>query len=273
MKKNIAILIVGQIRTNSLGTGNNNTFVNTFKPIFLNDQITEKYNIDIFMVIDKINTEKAFDYFGSHLKKMIQLDYENIKNPLDLDLYIHNYMEFYNYRKNNPQLFPVVTNPRPIYIYKFYKLYCAYVTMKEYEENNNLKYDYIMKIRPDTSFHASFLTDISKFEHHNLELMCYNDYGFFGKYDIMSHICQLIFVYGKYNYKEIKHENWITLNILFHDYYLNLDSQWPCWSESPEVQLIEHIIDYCYCNNISYHLLHNKFNNIHLFEDRLNKVE
>ena len=273
MKKSIAILIVGQIRTNSLGNGNNNGFVDTFKSNFLNNQTIEKYNIDIFIAVDKIKTEKAFAYFGSHLKKIIQLDHENIKNPLDLDFYIEKYMEYYNYRKNNPQLFPIVTNPRPNCIHVFYKLYCAYILMKEYEENNNIKYDYIMKIRPDMSYHKNLLEDISYLEQHNLELMCHSEYGFFGKYDIMSHICQLIFVYGKYNYKEKKHENWITFNILYHDHYLNLDSQWPCWSESPEVQLIEHIIEYCYCNQISFDLLHNKFNNMNLFGDRFDKVE
>jgi hypothetical protein len=63
-------------------------------------------------------------------------------------------MEYYNYRKNNNNLISgVVSNPRECQIYRFYKLLCAYKLMINYENNNNIKHDYIAICRPDSIFH------------------------------------------------------------------------------------------------------------------------
>ena len=43
---------------------------------------------------------------------------------------------------------------------------------------------------------------------------------------------------------------------------------YPCWSESPEVQLFEHILNYCYENDISYDKLSPKLNFTTIFNDR-----
>jgi hypothetical protein len=90
----------------------------------------------------------------------------------------------------------------------------------------------------------------------------------------MSHICNLIFIYGKYNYGEIKHDTKYTRNIISTDVdYLELSSKvWGCWSESPEVQLFEHVLEYCYKNNINYDKINSKFNSINLFNDRTEYV-
>jgi hypothetical protein len=267
-RKKIAILIVGEIRTNSLGKGNNTGFVDTFKKNFLNKDVISNYDINIFFVTDKIDEEKANNYFGDYLKGLIQVSKQN-ENDLNLNEMINNYMNYYNYRKSNPDKYPI-TLPRSSYIHTNYKLYLAYKLMKEYEETNIFNHDYILKIRPDMKFTNNFYDDIKNLENNNLEISFCWDFSYFGRYDIMSHICKLIFLYGKYNYGDIKHDTKYTRNIIFCTYdYLDLSSKlWDNWCESPEVQLFEHVLDYCYKNNIDYNKLSPNLSKMFIFEDR-----
>ena len=270
IKKKIAILITGEIRSNSLGTGSNTTFVDTFKKNVLNNDVLNNYDINIFFVTDKIDKNKAHEYFGEYLKDLLQVSFQDIDEPLNLDILISNYLNYYNYRKNNPELFPIVIASRQTYVYTFYKLYVAYKLMKDYETKNLFKHDYILRMRPDSSLETNFYHDIVSLEKNNYEIMFSWDLAYFGKYDIITHICNLIHIYGKYNYGEINHDVNYTRNILNgHNLdYLNLSTLWNCWSESPEVQLVEHILSYCYKNNIDCKQLNPFFNSINLFNDR-----
>ena len=154
MKKKIAILISGEIRSNSLGGGKNHSFVETFNKNVLNKDVLNHYDVNIFFVTDKINEKLAYDYFGENLKGLLQLSFQDIDNPLPLDIYIHNYLQYHNYRKMYPQVFPIVTHSREQQVYKFYKLYAAYTLMKKYEQIQFI-HDYILCIRPDTSINDS----------------------------------------------------------------------------------------------------------------------
>ena len=136
--------------------------------------------------------------------------------------------------------------------------------MDDYEKINNIKHDYVMYLRPDNIFTTDLYPHIERFEHENLEFMCALEYGYFGKYKIMNYLCDLILNYGEYNYGEILHDVCFTRNIRHHDiFFYDVNSNiidyhnfseklWKCWSESPEVQVIEHILKYFYKNNISY---------------------
>jgi hypothetical protein len=74
----------------------------------------------------------------------------------------------------------------------------------------------------------------------------------------MSHICNIFFVYGKYNIGEYKYDANIinkicnTLKINYKENYYTFGFNiWHCWTESPEVQLWEHILKYFFDNHLN----------------------
>jgi len=114
------------------------------------------------------------------------------------------------------------------------------------------------------------------FENNNLEILFNYDSAYLGKYNIMCYICKLVLCYGKYNYGEIMHDSKYTQKMT-HSYnsgtdYLNLSKIWSCWSESPEVQLFEHVLNYVYLNNISYEKISCNFPFTGAYLDRYSKV-
>ena len=146
--------------------------------------------------------------------------------------------------------------------------------MIKYENLKDFQHDYILRIRPDTWIPDTFYDKFNFFEQHQLEVFFDWDWCFFGKYDIMSHICKLVLCYGKYNYLDVKHSAIYTGNILdlksrFTDIdYLDLYSRvWDNWHESPEVQLVEHTMHYIYINNISADKLSSTLNAICFIPD------
>jgi hypothetical protein len=251
MKKHIAILIHGQIRNNILGKGNNTQFIDTFKQSFLNEELLKKYNVNIFLTTDNACPIKLQDYFGSYLKSYVCLDKENIKEPLDIQKYIDKYMYFYNYRKENRVKYPYETAPRAEQLHGMYKRYCSYYLMKEYEIDKHIKYEFIVSIRPDEYFTQSINHLIQLLEQ-NKHLLVQNDYTYIGRRDIMCHYLNVIFDYGKYMYNDIIHpDEYIDMfSRSPYKYRFLAEKLWPCWLESPEVQIFEHILAYVYKNNI-----------------------
>jgi hypothetical protein len=53
------------------------------------------------------------------------------------------------------------------------------------------------------------------------------------------------------DYDEFKEKNDDDDMFFSSTNYLNLSTIWPCWSESPEVQLFEHILNYVYEKNFN----------------------
>ena len=268
--KKIAILISGEIRTNSLGYGKNKSFCDSFKKYIMNDKILNEYEISIFFVTDKICLFKAKKFFGNYLKKILTLDTDNIKEPLNLEELIDKYNNYYNFRKNNNNLYPIVSHPRPSYVYMFYKLYCAYILMTEYEKENNFKFDIIIKIRPDFYISNDICEQIKNIENKNKYLIMCWDWGYIANNEFNEYICKLIFNYGKYNYGDIIHDKKI-LNSLGFNNYNEASKIWSCWSESPEVQLIEYIIEYINANNIKL-IFFDTYNFCGVNDDRKNYV-
>lgn len=208
----------------------------------------------------------------------MELKYEDIEDPLNLNELINKYNEYFNYRNNNPNKYSMITIPRPSHIYKFYKLYVAYKLMIEYEKKNSFQHDYILKIRPDTFTRNNLYDCIKLLEYNNLEILFEHDFAYFGRYNIMCHICNLVLCYGKYNYGEIIHDTQYTQQIIkrsssfTYDYLELAKNVWGDWSESPEVQLFEHVLNYCYINNISYDKLSPDLNLIGICEDRVENI-
>jgi len=260
MKKNIAILVCGQVRNSDLGNNIiciNNLFSNSFKEKVITHKNLEEHNINIFFSVDNINKTKLDDLCGSNLKGIFETDNENINSEINLEEINKNYMNYHYNRKNNLEKFPlcigVIKDSQIAQTQKFYKVYCGYKLMLNYENKNNLKHDYILLLRPDIFF-CSSIDFTCIIEENNFELLSAWDYGFFGKYEIMCHLCNLIKCYGIYNLGEQMYAEKVVSNIIpkrqvdskciLYNYYTYVKPFYT-WCESPEVQIVEHILKYC----------------------------
>jgi hypothetical protein len=285
MKSNIAILVCGQIRNSNLGNDlincTSNKFANSFKNCILNSKNIEEHNINIFFSVDNINANKLNYLCGNNLKGIVETDYESIANDIDLEELKLKHIEYHNNRKNNHDKFPLCTpdilESQITMINKFYKVYSGLKLMLNYENNHNFRHDYILLLRPDNFFSNSI--DFTHIISTNFELLTSWDVGFFGNYKIMIHLCSLIKYYGFYNLGEILYsEEYVSRLIpnrqintddILYKYY-TYPEVFYCWSESPEVQIVEHILKYCIENDIHFEKLNSTilFSIIFLNPDR-----
>ena len=136
----IAVYIVGQWRGTAYQCSEN------LKKIF------DKFDTDFYINIWPF-------YEGKNIN-LIQYDVE--KNPIvEHNNYIHTEQDLQNIKNtyNNVVSFQIesydkINNIKPLHS-TFYQYYCAYKSneiRKEYEVKNNIKYDAIIKIRPDIIF-------------------------------------------------------------------------------------------------------------------------
>lgn len=255
-KKNLAVLISGTYRGSSLEGGCDRNFEESFTYFVKNDiDLNENYNINIFYATDCCVKQSYIDFFGESLKGYMKTDIENLDPPINLEEYLNIYYKHYEYRKSHPEKFIDVDEPRGnSHLYRFYKLYCAYQKMIEYEKRTNIKYDYIVRLRNDSHFVSSLYPILQIMEDDpKVQIQMYWDYGDVGRYDIMSHICKLFIVYGRYNYKEIIYNDCMgeVCRSMYGNYYdMDLYFLRGGWVESPEVQLYEHIMKYLTDHNI-----------------------
>lgn len=273
MKEKIAVLVIGEIRTSSLGMGTNTSFCDSFKKYLMNEKIMNEFEINVFFVTDKICLEKAKIFFGDCLKSILTTDTENINVPLELNIYIDKYQQHYDYRKLNIDKYPIVTNPRNSYIYMFYKLYCASYLMNQYEIENNIRFDIIIKIRPDFFIINDIYEQIKNIKNKNKYLIMCWDWGYISNHEFNNYLSKLIFNYGEYNYGDFVHDENLLNSLGFNMWcnYKEASLKWSCWSESPEVQFFEHIIKYIKLNDIDLKFL-DSFHFCGVSDDRKNSV-
>ena len=146
IKKRIAIIYSGQIRSNSLSDNytSDNIILEETTKYFLNSNFKEKYDYDIFFSVDNINVEKAKKYFGDNLKNIHITESDWLMTPISYSFI--DFQEVYNkYMQIN---FQNCMN-HSYSLYQYYRLHCGYLLSKDYEEKNNIKYDYYVRIRPD----------------------------------------------------------------------------------------------------------------------------
>jgi hypothetical protein len=221
-------------------------FLKTRLKSIMTPTVLEEYDVNIFFITDHADPHKVSEYFGSRIKKLVQLDFED-KHLVDLEEVIKKYHVYYTYRKSNPHLFPHVLGPRDSYPHYFYKIYYACHEMKEYEQRENVTHDIIFVIRPDTHFinHVNpFLKQLEVDSY--IQIFMSRDWGYFGRRDLFLSIAELIWDYGKYNFREvIQHDAMVNVEnnyYLLGEYFAPGDGNRP---ESPEVQLYETIMEYC----------------------------
>jgi hypothetical protein len=146
IRKRVAIIYSGQMRSNSLSDAyvNDNIILEATSKYFLNESFGEKYDYDVFFSVDDINVEKAKSYFGEHLKNIHVTERNLLLSPIESSFL--NFSEILNkYLSINFQN----CRNHDIALYQYYRLHCGYLLSKDYQEKNNIVYDYYVRIRPD----------------------------------------------------------------------------------------------------------------------------
>lgn len=220
MEKKIALVISGNLRSFDEDKPNN------FKISEYYSNIVKKYNIDVFCFTDDHNfihegktyvketIERSIDLgnhaapqdivytnyetasniisnillktFGTHLKKYKIIPYFSSFVPIDIDNKYH--IKFYN-------TYTRPTSKKNNLLNSSYKLKCAYNLLQEYECENNVKYDLIIRCRFECiPFDILNSIDITKLDYTNTLVSGYNDtyifdHGAIGDRYIMHHYC------------------------------------------------------------------------------------
>ena len=126
----IAIMYTGELRTveKTIDLFKKNVLLNDDVHIFATVQSTNDYNN--FLKTNFGNNLKILNWFNPN-----DAVWNNLKNILLKQLQLEDHLK--NYISSSDSMI------------EYYQLYLAYQDMCEFEEDNNIKYDYVVRCRPD----------------------------------------------------------------------------------------------------------------------------
>ena len=91
-------------------------------------------------------------------------------------------------------------------IHQLYRLYYVYQLMKDYQQKNDISYDYIIRSRFDIRIDQNIIPYIQKLnDNEELHICGVSDLFAIGRYDIMETYMRLIEHIGNYNMKNKKY--------------------------------------------------------------------
>jgi hypothetical protein len=235
MKKRVCILLTGQMRVNSLNLGelNDNTLIDSFNTCLLNDNFKEKYNFDVFISTDSIDIEKAKTFFGD----------ENLKNVFlyDSNWYLnninHNIKSFEHYEDKYSKINFEECYSNSHILFMIYRLYTAYNLMINYQMETDIKYDYVIKLRPDSKLTKNIMELFDILETTDTQIITEHDHLVITKYEL-SDIFKLMENYGEYN--ENVNQKYNLYKYFFRDGIVYPDN---VFRFSPEKQFSDNISD------------------------------
>jgi hypothetical protein len=139
----IAICVIGQIRTFM----EDNTY-KSFKKYIIDNLENNNIDYHIFFLVEN---KKTYTWQKNVNKDCFEYNIDKQKIINIIDTITHKYdIEFYNFDNIYKEI-PIIDNITfVIQHYLFYKVYKDHV--KSYEQTNNIKFDYIIKTRPDTIY-------------------------------------------------------------------------------------------------------------------------
>lgn len=187
---NIAILISGHIRDCNTDNINEN-IINTLK--------SSGYNVDVFVSTWSINERRLGG--AMYLDDKVT---ENISklNPVKIEIEDNKRHDFLHRYKSVILHQHMSTETCADAVSQLYKLYKCIELMRSYSNENNKKYDIVIKIRPDIIyFNKISITDIDKCLNNNCVYMAewhkryenvtmkIMDCFFFGNIEVMNTIC------------------------------------------------------------------------------------
>ena len=251
-KIKIAILFVGQIRTNSLSLVNEHPkdIINSYDKYFFTNEWKEKVDHDIFITTDDMHLRNTFEYFGNDKIKNIHLMEPNfLLNPISTKIPDEEYfMDIYN--KNDFQGLSSYSQN----VYQFYKWYDAMNLLNNYNDTKKEQYDYIIKCRLDIQFVSDIMECIHMLqEKKDIQIIGQRDCFAIGRPPIMQNaymnlITKPLFDFRKTNYN-------FKNNLIEYDTYMELKANTSNqgffqWTYAPETQLYESLYEYCSENNM-----------------------
>ena len=238
--KKVCVLIVGQMRTNSLSGESLTTLavLDSMRKYIFNSS----FDSDVFISTDNIDLKKASDFFGDSLKNVHISKHNNtpdffLKNIEEKTPSLEYFFNLYDtYDLDGNDSFKYQVN-------QFYRALCCFNMVEDY-----MKYDYIMIMRPDLLYYRdlSYMVDyLNKTE--DCKLVGNLNYYAMGRPEIMKHYCDLSYKFGSYN-KNKKNYNITTNNICSSEFFNDVDTK--RWTFSPEIQLACHLYEYCLAENL-----------------------
>jgi len=237
MKKRAAIIYSGQIRSNSLNPNytSDNIILDSTSIYFLNERFKEKYDYDVFISTDFIDVDKAKNYFGENLKNIHLTDLKEqnwVLNNVEINIPHPDY--YYNKFINKKDNDNCILNGIPIY--QYYRMYYAYLMMKEYQRQSRVTYDYLVRIRPDCEIIQDIFPLFQILENSSKQIIIEHEQLGIFKYE-MEDIFRLVEYYGCYNESTIFIKNSIYKYItaggdLIDDIFMRY---------CPEKQFIDHM--------------------------------
>ena len=197
MKKKVAILFSGQIRTNFLNPDlkTDNRILESLNKYLFNNQFREYFDYDVFISVDNIDINKASNYFGNSLRNvnlteknwfMEKLEQEFI--PKSYDFFHNKYMNR-NFKNSDPHAYA---------LFQYYRMYCSFIMAKNYEKMNHVKYDYFVRIRPDAELKLDMMLIFNILEHSTKKLFMEHEQLCIFKSEFQN-ILRLVETYGEYD--------------------------------------------------------------------------
>jgi hypothetical protein len=199
MKKRVGFICSGQMRTNSLNPNyDRDTIVlDSFKKNILNDEFKSKYDYDFFISSDNISIEKSINFFGENLKNVNVTKKNWFLNPVNIEI---NPFEYYedNFKKITQPFNNFMLHQHAVY--QYYRMYCGYMMLKDYQLKTNTHYDFLVRIRPDIRVTQDLMFLFNLLESTNIKIILEHEQLCILKPEL-EEMFELIKHYGRYNQK------------------------------------------------------------------------
>ena len=232
MSKKIAIIYTGEVRTIE-------KTIQYFKEnVIIND------NCHVFAVLQTSNIE----YFDNLVKNNIG---ENLKS---INWFIND-EEWFNLRENLLSQMTSVEDQWKNYLrtsgsmVEYYQMYLAYKNIEEYENVNNFKYDYIMRIRCDVVLTHQINFDFDSFTIDDVKSLLYEIKEINGYESIISYDVINIFMNSFYHKNRILCKNVTFSNNQFSTQFKNLLIKNDEPNENLDENFIKSVYDYLLTGN------------------------
>ena len=240
MKKRVAILFSGQMRTNSLNpTFSDTTILDSLDKYLFNNNFKTTYEYDVFFSVDTIDLDKTKNFFGEHLKNVHLTETDWYMNPVKNT--IPEYTFFHDkYLKSNFR-----NCPSYVYaIYQYYRMYAVYNMCKNYQLEEQIKYDYFVRIRPDIRVMQDIMLLFYRFETSHIKISMEHEQICVVTPELED-MFNLINFYGEYTdpfYSNLDRYKFMTMSGHHQEEDVMLFS--------PEKQFVDHVYSLLYKNKI-----------------------
>ena len=236
MKKRVGIIYSGQTRSNSLNPNynNDNIILDATSKFFLNNEFKDRYDYDVFFSVDIINFSKAKEYFGENLKNIHITETNWYMYPIE------EIIPEFNYFHNKFLQIDFQNLPNHEHgFYQYYRMFCAYKLLKDYQQKNNITYDYLVRIRPDIRLMQDIMPLFNILENINKEIILEHEQLCILKYDL-EELFNFVYFYGYYK-NPVEPKNIILFKHFVHENYLHSFVSDGCTKLAPERQFGEYL--------------------------------